>query len=250
MSKFLLQPNIPEKYVTLCCVAFGEEKIKKSLSDLSIEVIECKGSADIDLSIRNHSDINIHYLGNEDIICNNKLNELKKILLQKNFNVIKSQKSILSPYPDDISLNCFAINNMIFGNITNIDAEILHYYQNKSYSFINVNQGYAKCTTCIVDNNSVITSDIGSAQIYKKCGLDVLLIDSGDIDLQGYDYGFIGGCSGLISKNILAFTGDITKHKNWNKIKAFLSDRNVKYICLTDERLIDIGSIIPLKEID
>ncbi|MEF9984127.1 MAG: hypothetical protein RR710_06260 [Oscillospiraceae bacterium] len=250
MSKFLLQPNIPKKYVALCCIAFGEEKIKKSLRDLSIEVIECKGSADIDLSIRNHSDINIHYLGNGDIICNNKLNELKKILLQKNFNVIDSQKSILSPYPDDISLNYFAINNMIFGNITNIDAGILHYYQNKSYSFINVNQGYAKCTTCIVDNNSVITSDIGSAQIYKKCGLDVLLIDSGDIDLQGYDYGFIGGCSGLISKNILAFSGDITKHKNWNKIKAFLSDRNVKYICLTDERLIDIGSLIPLKEID
>ncbi|MEG3007009.1 MAG: hypothetical protein RR806_06020 [Oscillospiraceae bacterium] len=250
MSKFLLQPNIPKKYVALCCIAFGEEKIKKSLRDLSIEVIECKGSADIDLSIRNHSDINIHYLGNGDIICNNKLNELKKILLQKNFNVIDSQKSILSPYPDDISLNYFAINNMIFGNITNIDAGILHYYQNKSYSFINVNQGYAKCTTCIVDNNSVITSDIGSAQIYKKCGLDVLLIDSGDIDLQGYDYGFIGGCSGLISKNILAFSGDITKHKNWNKIKAFLSDRNVKYICLTDERLVDIGSIIPLKEID
>ena len=43
-------------------------------------------------------------------------------------------------------------------------------YKNNGYRIQNVNQGYTKCTTCIVSKNAVITEDNGLATIYKNNG--------------------------------------------------------------------------------
>ena len=52
----------------------------------------------------------------------------------------------------------------------------------------------------VVSNKAIITSDKVIAHEAKKVDLDVLLIPPGDIILPGLDYGFIGGCCGLIEK--------------------------------------------------
>ncbi|MBQ8999245.1 MAG: hypothetical protein IJ086_11240, partial [Clostridium sp.] len=69
---------------------------------------------------------------------------------------------------------------------------------------------------------------------------------SGHIDLFELNYGFIGGCSGLISDDELAFFGDITSHPDYNKILEFVISKNKKLVCLSSEKLLDLGSIIPL----
>ena len=80
-----------------------------------------------------------------------------------------------------------------------------------------------------------------------KKGIDVLLIPPGDICLPGYDTGFIGGCCGLIDKNILAFTGSLSEYSHGHKIIKFLEDHNVQYDCLLPGKMLDIGGVIPLK---
>ena len=45
--------------------------------------------------------------------------------------------------------------------------------------------------------------------VYKR---EVLLISSGDIKLEGYDYGLIGGASGKISDNTVVFFGNAEMH--------------------------------------
>lgn len=248
MTKFIEKPNSPQSKVTLCCVAINCLSIKKALNDLSIEVIDCQENNNVDNPLKNHTDMSICHLGNNEIVCENNLYKLNEELKKHNFNVINSEKSVYSPYPDDIALNCLICNKTIFGKLKFTDNAILNHCKAKGLNTINVNQGYVKCSTLIVNEHSVITSDVGLAQTYQKNGLEVLLISTGEIDLPGYDYGFIGGCSGLIDKNLLAFTGDVTLHSNWRKIKAFLLERQVNYICLSSEKLLDIGSIIPLKE--
>ena len=111
---------------------------------------------------------------------------------------------------------------------------------------INVKQGYCKCSICIVDDNSIITSDEGIYKEVIKYGIDCLLIQKGHIDLFELDYGFIGGCSGLISDKTLMFFGDIKKHPDYNKINTFVSSKNKTIISLSDENLLDLGSLIPL----
>ena len=111
-----------------------------------------------------------------------------------------------------------------------------------------VSQGYSKCPLCIVDQNSFITEDEGIANTLKRHNINVLKISAGDVRLPGLDYGFLGGASGKISKNLLAFTGDIRQHRDYDKIYDFCAERSVELISLSNEELIDIGSIIPVTE--
>ncbi len=62
------------------------------------------------------------------------------------------------------------------------------------------------------------------------------------------NYGFIGGCSGLLSKNEneIGFLGDIEKHPNFEEIRDFLAKRGKKVVSLSNKKLIDLGSIIPI----
>jgi len=77
-----------------------------------------------------------------------------------------------------------------------------------------------------------------------------LLIEKGSVHINKYDYGFIGGCCGLIDKNTLLFNGDLLLHSDFDKIKKFLYDNNVNFIDIKGKRLTDIGSIIPITEKD
>ena len=87
--------------------------------------------------------------------------------------------------------------------------------------------------------------------IYKeviKYGIDCLLIEKGHIDLFELNYGFIGGCSFLISNNELAFLGNIKNHTDYDKILDFIQSKNKKLVSLSDDKLLDLGSVIPLLE--
>ena len=75
------------------------------------------------------------------------------------------------------------------------------------------------------------------------------MIEKGSVRINKYDYGFIGGCCGLIDKNTLLFNGDLSLHSDFDKIKKFLYDNNVNYIDIKGKPLMDIGSIIPIMEI-
>ena len=90
---------------------------------------------------------------------------------------------------------------------------------------------------------SIITSDMSVYDKAGKKGVDVLLIEKGHIDLNGYDYGFIGGASGLISKNKLAFTGNVKLYPDYEAIKNFCNDRGVEIISLSEKKLYDYGSL-------
>ena len=60
------------------------------------------------------------------------------------------------------------------------------------------------------------------------------------------DYGFIGGCSGLISNDTIVFFGNIEKHPDYDKIKVFVNSKNKTILSLSNENLLDLGSLIPL----
>ena len=56
--------------------------------------------------------------------------------------------------------------------------------------------------------------------------------------------GFIGGASGLLEKNLLAFNGDIKMHHDSEIIIDFCKNVHVDTICLNSGKLKDIGSIL------
>ena len=142
-------------------------------------------------------------------------------------------------------LNCVVLNDKLICNTKTIADEVLQMAIKDNLKIINVNQGYTKCSTCIVNKNAIITSD---KSIYKSCRneMDVLLIRQGYIELSGTDYGFIGGSSFKYNRNTLVLIGNIKLHPDYESIKSFVENHNVELLSLTEKTMIDIGSIIPI----
>ena len=139
--------------------------------------------------------------------------------------------------------------NTITNYLNTISKEILKFAETNNLIIVNTNQGYSRCSVCVVNENAIITDDksiFTAAQFFFN---DVLFISKGSIKLDGYDCGFIGGCCGKIDKYKLAFNGAIESHKDYKKIIDFLSRNSIECIELNQNRLTDIGGILPLIEI-
>lgn len=240
-------PNLPNQRVSHVLCGYNE-RLFSALMSLGIIAVDCYRSMKIHNSTANHADMLCNHLGNKTFVVDKDNEELKNTLRNLEFNVVINKNSLGNEYPEDCALNCVTVGNKLICNPDTIDKSMLFYYKNNNFKIIETNQGYTKCNVCVVDNNSIITSD-KSIYEYAKEDLDVLLIEDGNISLAEYDTGFIGGCSGLIDKNTMVFVGDIKTHPSFKKIEYFLRERNVEPVALfPGEMLEDVGSIIPLIE--
>lgn len=70
------------------------------------------------------------------------------------------------------------------------------------------------------------------------------MIEEGFIDLPGLNYGFIGGATGMLSKRELLITGTLKEHPSQNKINEFSDKHKIKFHYISNNKIIDIGSII------
>ena len=161
----------------------------------------------------------------------------KEILDRLGLEIIIEPDPISGEYPHYIGLNCARVGNKLICAKKYATAKILESTEN----IINVNQGYARCSTCIV-GEAIITAD---KNIYENFPGDKLLIEPGHISLHGYNHGFIGGCSGFID-NKLVFTGDIKAHPDYLKIKKFCDSQAIELISLSRGKLKDYGGLLVL----
>lgn len=246
--KFIKSSFIPNKKISLALIDNrADEDIINNLNKLNINVIKSVKCMETYNAISCHPDICVVKLNDNNIlVAPNVYDYYYENLTPLGFNVIKGSLPIESKYPNNISYNLVILGNKVIHNFKYTDSVLLDYIKKNNMEKINVKQGYCKCSTCIVDENSIITSDEGIYKEVIKHNIDCLLIDKGHIDLFELNYGFIGGCSGLISNDTLAFFGNIENHPNFKEIKSFVYGRNKKIISLKEEKLTDLGSLIPL----
>ena len=151
-------------------------------------------------------------------------------------------------YPLDVPFNCVIIGTDFICNSKTVSPQILGVAISRNLRIIDVKQGYTKCSLCPVRENAVITDDSGIEKVLLNNGYDVLKVSKGSVRLNGFDYGFIGGCSAMISRDILLFLGNFEIHSDKDRIKAFLQNYGITPQSLNGDDLTDIGSIIPLSE--
>lgn len=147
-------------------------------------------------------------------------------------------------YPKDIPYNAVCIGKYFIHLLTATDVDLLRKAKEMAMILINVRQGYTKCNTVVVDENSLITSDKGIFDALSiHSDIDCLLIQPGHVSLPGYPTGFIGGASGRVGNQIL-FHGNLQGHPNYLQIKQFVEARGLETIWFEEFPLTDIGSII------
>lgn len=144
-------------------------------------------------------------------------------------------------YPAEAAFNAACTGRFFIHRLDITNSRLLE--AASSMTMIDVRQGYTKCSTVIVDENSIITYDQAIAAPCRQAGMDVLLVRPGHIALPGYDTGFIGGTSGRCGDSVL-FNGDLSAHPDFNSIQSFIEDRGLSCIWFPGCELTDIGSIV------
>ena len=139
-------------------------------------------------------------------------------------------------------LNAVYLNKKLYCKVNCLASVVKDYCRKSGIELVNVNQGYAKCSTALA-GDYFITADKGIYEAMTANGAKGLLIESGDIRLDGVDYGFIGGCC-FYNDGVLYYAGDITKHRNYSIISDFLRERGIELCCLSKTELYDIGGFI------
>lgn len=175
----------------------------------------------------------------------------KTLFVHKDYNfqnykynkIIKIDEDVSDKYPFDIPLNIAIVGKNVFCNIKFASKTIIEYLKSNEFIIHHVAQGYAHCSTCIVSDNALITSDSGIANAAKASGLDVLEISEGYISLPPYNHGFIGGCCGSY-KDKIYFCGSLNYHPDGNRIRQFCKAHGKTTVDIYNSPLVDIGGIL------
>lgn len=241
---FVHSPNLPRGKISR--LILGRDcagVLRPALATRGISVVACPGNPAVDGRLRSHVDLCVLHLGDDRLLVSNAVATREFISELRGLGAAVEIRGepYSGEYPHDAAMCAAIIGGSIYHNM---DSSVL----SDDPRLVNVRQGYAKCAVCAVGENAAITSDPGIAQAMTEKNVDVLTISPGHIRLDGFDTGFIGGSSFMISGDTLAFTGTLDGHPDADAIADFLRAHGVVPVYLTDAPLFDIGSGIPIIE--
>lgn len=220
------------------------EKLEIPLHNLGFSPFWLPKNPELDPRLGFHTDLSV-FLYDKNIVLSLHLyniNELVNLLTNRGYTVLCCEKEQKTVYPDDVNLCAAVVGDRLLHNSKYTDKIIKSI---QSLKPLHINQGYARCTLLSV-GDGIITADQGIANKAEAAGIDVLRIRDGEIELDGFDTGFIGGAS-FVAGNTVYFTGDIYKHPDSDAIAEFISRHGLSICSLTSGALFDIGGAVYLK---
>ncbi|MFH1411632.1 MAG: DUF6873 family GME fold protein [Candidatus Omnitrophota bacterium] len=170
--------------------------------------------------------------------------EYIQCLKESGIETIQGSEKPSGRYPGTAGYNVLCLGKTIFHNLEYSDPVITETARKKGFKLINIKQGYARCAAVIVNEDAVITSDMGIADAVSGTGKDVIRIAPGGVVLPGEAYGFIGGASTSGMEDGVIFMGDIKEHHNAREIERFFSKHGQKYMALETLPLFDGGGLL------
>lgn len=224
-----------------------DEEIYGNLKKLNVKIIKTIKCEEVYESISYHPDIVIHPLNhNTLVIAPNVFEYYAEKLDGMGIKLIKGEKWLSNQYPDNIAYNVARLSGVAIHNFKHTDEKLKYYLKKENLSFININQGYSKCSLAVIDQYTGITSDYPMYKKLKSFGFNILLIEPGHILLKGQKYGFIGGASGNLPKDIFILSGSLKEHPNKDIISKFIYENNKELVFLSRKKIVDIGTVISL----
>ena len=248
MEKYC-DPNIPSGRVKRAFISeILPDAIVSELNDLGIRTYKLGKSEHLYGELKYHPDMLINNYKTGLWLCENDAKYLPKELPADNM-FIETNEELGELYPYDCLFNTFRIGNTVFcGKRASYGIKFNCEYEGLDICY--VPQGYTKCATILVSSEACITCDKSIYEAMRRLHYDMLLLpDSTGIHLNGFSSGLIGGCAGLIDKNVLAFTGNLQTYKYGDDIIDFCKNHNVDAMSLTNEEMYDYGGIMPISEL-
>lgn len=250
MQQFVNSPHIPCGN-TAVAVVDGRlpEQLSEQLERRGIRLIRTEPVGSVYQAVCGHPDLQLYHGGGAELILpGNAPERFVHQLELAGFQISFGQSDVGEKYPDNVGYNAVQVGNYLVCNPKTTDESILRQVTSHKLKIVPVKQGYTKCSVCIVDDRSIITADDGIHAACSKAGLSSLKITQGHIQLEGMNYGFIGGASGHLSTDEIGFYGNLKLHPDAYRIERFLAEHHKKAVSLGENLLEDYGSFLPLKE--
>lgn len=226
----------------LLCSPLLSENVIKIFHSLNCETLCVPPCKYLDKPVRYHPDMLFASMGVRSLLTDKAYAEDNAEFfsrLKELADVKFSSRSLSPEYPHDVLFDAATNNDTVFGRLEHTAPEILEKYSVK----VDVKQGYARCSTVMLEN-AAISADKGLCNKISSCGLDVLRISEGGIELKGYGNGFIGGASAVLERiKTVVFFGDVSEHPDGKKITAFCNEHGYKVLYPKGEPLSDHGSV-------
>lgn len=190
-----------------------------------------------------HPDMNISFIGRDDAVLHSSQQSMAKTLKTraKGLSLYISDQPDRPDYPFDIALNAVTFGKKIFGYKNRLSLQISDLAKSKGYEIIDCKQGYTHCSILKISENAAITGDKGLYNKLMSNGIEALQIDNSEIKLEGYSYGFIGGCGFMLEENLLALNGSLKKCTFGKELKDFCKNHGVEIAEASENQLTDIG---------
>ncbi|NMA65106.1 MAG: hypothetical protein GX957_02555 [Clostridiaceae bacterium] len=252
MHNLIATPYIPVSSVNKLLIAGNApENILNSLILRGIEPVRTTSLSTLPRNLSYHPDMQFVNIAKGIMVCAKGVSaDIVKYLNNLGFEIIFGYSFGGEKYPFDIAYNCAVVGKVAFLNLKYTDAKVIEMLKKFDITPVHIPQGYAKCSIAIVNQEAIITADTKIYENAVQNGIDALIIPpQKNIVLEGYDYGFIGGSSGLISETEMAFTGDFNTLDSADLIRKFLDKKGVVPVSLGNCRIADIGSLIPLTSV-
>ena len=205
------------------------------------EVLGLKTEGIVYDSISGHPDIFLSKIGNKWVVAPNLPDTYIEKLKEFNIPYILGEEAVGTKYPASSKYNVVMDDHFIIHNFRNTDSAITQLTEDMD--LIQVDQGYTRCNLIPLGNKHYITSDKGIERTLKRFDLEVLYVEPSGIILPGHKNGFIGGCAGILDRQIF-FIGKLDTLKESEEIKMFLKAQNFEIIELYKGPLFDGGSIL------
>ena len=222
------------------------EKCRAALCAHGFSVISLPPFSALDPRVASHPDMLMLPLGDRLLVHRQYYKEAKteidQIVARSSLSLVLTDDEVGTEYPRDVFLNLAVVGTSIIGRKESMSQSAIRYASEKHLRIVNVNQGYAKCSTVVLGDKALITADPTIEKAGIALSLDVLRISEGSVSLDGYDHGFIGGASGVYN-NTLFFCGNVMTHPDGKAIVDFCHGHRFDCVFLSDEPLVDAGTI-------
>ena len=217
-----------------------QDKLAQSLAAQWIDAFWIPDNPAVDTRLAGHADLSVFVSGRKAVVAQGIYPYIVNYLTNVGFQVTMAREQG-KQYPMDAGLCLCDTGKYLIYNPKTADPAAVAISASRP---VCVSQGYTKCAACIVNEQSIITSDASVSRAAKNAGMDVLEITPGNIALDGFDYGFIGGASFKINNNVIAFTGTLDAHPDKEQILCFVAKHGLEPVFLTQEPIFDIGGAI------
>ncbi|HEY9168583.1 MAG TPA: hypothetical protein VIN72_03765 [Lutibacter sp.] len=216
------------------------EVVKKNLGRYVDDIFEFSSENITYNSISCHPDIFMYQDLKKLIIAPNSPKNLIDFLDKKKISYDLGIKNVGESLEESTRYNCYSTKDYFFCNRGKADKSIQTHCLNKQ--LIHVPQSYVRCSMFSLNNQKIITSDLGIVKVLENNKIDYFYFDPIEIEIIDHKYGFIGGTMGELNEQVY-FLGNVLKHKDGKELHRFITSNHKEVICLGKDYLYDGGGL-------